>query len=124
MTQINGGEILPLYEEELTIGKHTVEQGRVHIHLETHERAQAVEADLASETIDIERVPIGAVVEVAPDVRQEGNVTIYPVLEEIFVKTLMLREEVRVTRTHRTTPFKETVKLRRQTPVVERSRSK
>lgn len=123
MTQISGGGILPLYEEELTIGKHTVERGRVNIHVETQERAETVDADLASETIDIERVPIGAFVEVAPDVRQEGNVTIYPVLEEIFVKKLMLREEVRVTQTHRTAPFEETVTLRRQEAVVERSKS-
>lgn len=96
----------------------------MHIHVKTQERTETVDADLASETVDIERVRVGAVVEVAPNVRQEGNVTIYPVLEEIFVKKLVLREEVQVTRTRRTTPFEETVTLRRQKAVVERSRSK
>ncbi len=80
-------------------------------------------ADLASDTVEIERVAVGVYVEVAPGIRREGNATIYPVLEEIFVKRLMLREEVRVTQTHRTTPFEETVTLRRQEAVVERSKS-
>jgi len=124
MIQTSDHVILPLYEEQVNIGKHTVEQGRVHIHVETQERVEIVNGELASNSVEIERVPIGAFVEASPEIRREGNVIVYPVLEEVFVKRLILREEVRVTQTRHAEPFAETVTLRRQDASAARSSSK
>jgi hypothetical protein len=60
---------------------------------------------LVSQDIEITRVTINRVVEGVVPVRQEGDTTIYPVLEEVLVveKRLILREELhmRVRRSQR-----------------------
>ena len=52
---------------------------------------------LRKERVDIERVPMGRVVQEVPQVREEGDVTIIPVMQETaFVeRRLVLKEEVR-----------------------------
>jgi stress response protein YsnF len=56
-------------------------------------------------------------------VRQEGDVTIVPVLEEVLVveKRLMLREEIRVTRRRETKRHVEHVALRTEEARVLRA---
>jgi stress response protein YsnF len=55
-------------------------------------------------------------------IRQEGDTTIYPVMEEVVVveKRLRLVEEVRVTQRRATRHVREQVALRREEIVVER----
>lgn len=67
-------------------------------------------------------MPVGRQVEATPAVREEGDVTIYPVMEERLVveKRLFLKEELRVTRTVRLEPFEQEVVLRSMTADVER----
>ena len=71
----------------------------------------------------IERVPVGEFVDAVPAVREEGDVTILPVVEEVVVTTRRLRlvEEVRIRRVHSTDAHVETVTLREQHVVVTRS---
>lgn len=84
---------------------------------------QAVEADLNHEAVVVERVAIGQIVDAVPPVRQEGDVTIMPVVEEemVMVRRLVLKEEVHFRRVRTTVPFTETVSLRRQTVSVTRT---
>jgi stress response protein YsnF len=58
-----------------------------------------------------------------PAVRQEGDVTIYPVLEEVLVveKRLVLKEEVHVRRVVTQTEVSQPVMLRRQYADIERT---
>lgn len=86
-------------------------------------RDQAVEADLNHEQIVVERVAIGRIVDAVPPVRQDGDVTIMPVVEEevVMVRRLVLKEEVHLRRVRTTVPFTETVSLRRQTVSVTRT---
>lgn len=50
------------------------------------------------EEAQVERVPVGQVVDAAPEVRRDGDIVIIPVLEERLVKQLVLVEEIRVHR--------------------------
>jgi hypothetical protein len=63
----------------------------------THSREELVEQLLRKERVEIERVPMGRVVQEVPQVREEGDVTIIPVMQETaFVeRRLVLKEEVR-----------------------------
>jgi stress response protein YsnF len=58
----------------------------------------------------------------APEIREEGDVLIVPILEEIMVveKRLVLKEELRIRRTRSTRPERQTHRLRRETVAVER----
>ena len=89
----------------------------------THDRDQSVAADLTHEQVVVERIPIGRIVDAVPPVRQEGDVTIMPVVEEelVVVRRLVLKEEVRLRRVRTTVPHTENVTLRRQTVSVTRT---
>jgi stress response protein YsnF len=58
-----------------------------------------------------------------PSVRQEGDVTIIPVVEEILVveRRLVLKEEVHIRRIKTTERHQEQIKLRRQEATVSRT---
>lgn len=120
MTDLSDRETVPLFEEHLHITKKTIEDGKVVIDIRTEEQIKTFEIELLTDTVEVERVSIGRLVDTAPEIRRDGEVTIYPVVEEIFVKRLMLREEVRVTRKRSTQTVAETVTLRRQEAVVQR----
>jgi len=51
----------------------------------TRAREQLVEEDLAHERVEVERIPIGRVVDAMPPVREQGNTTILSVVEEVVV---------------------------------------
>jgi stress response protein YsnF len=77
---------------------------------------------LSRERVEVERVAVNRIVEQAPAVRTEGDVTIIPVLEEVLVveKRLMLREEVRLVRRREETREQQTVTLRKEEVEVTR----
>ena len=114
---------IPLVEEEAHVGKRTRTTGRVHIRTEVDELEQLVAAELMQETVEVERVPVDRIVDAAPPVRTEGDVTIVPVLEEVLVveKRLVLKEELRIRRSRRQETEEIPVRLRKQRAVVERS---
>jgi stress response protein YsnF len=61
-------------------------------------------------------VPVGRFVEAAPAIRQVGDTTVYPAVEEVVVvkKRLRLLEEVRVTQRQVTRHVRDEVMLRRE----------
>ena len=74
--------------------------GRVRVQTRTEARDHLVEADLSEEHVEVTRVPMDRVVDAAPSIRTEGDVTIIPVLEEVAVveMRLVLREELHIRR--------------------------
>jgi uncharacterized protein (TIGR02271 family) len=118
----SGDEAIPVIEEELTVGIREVETGRVRIRTITREDDRAIDQALASMAVDVERVPIGREIQVAPEVRDDGETMVIPVVEERLVveKRLFLREEIHVRRRLTETRFQQTVTLRSQDVVVER----
>jgi len=115
---------LRLLAEELSVAKQKVETGRVRISTRTHEREALVDENLARERIEIETVPVGLQIDAVPEVRQEGDTTIVPVVEEVLVveRRLMLKEEIRIKRVRTTERHQEKVMLRHQEAVITRDR--
>jgi uncharacterized protein (TIGR02271 family) len=106
--------VIPVVEEKISVSKRERETGRVVVHVTPHLRDEAVDMPLAEEHVSVERVPVNEFVSGPVSVRQEGDVTVVPVLEEVLVveKRLMLREEVRLTRHRQTRRHVEHVTLR------------
>jgi uncharacterized protein (TIGR02271 family) len=88
--------------------------------VETEE--QLLREVLSNENVDVERISIDRVVDVAPPVRTEGDITIIPVLEERLVieKQLVLLEEVRIRRHSFVETVEVPVTVRKQRASVER----
>jgi len=115
---------IPVVEEELRVGRRTVETGRgVRLHKTMAEEHVRIDETLAHEALEIERVPIDAWVEGdLPKRRYEDETLVIPVLEEVLVvqKRVRLTEEIRITATARQQPASERVVLRREQISVER----
>ena len=115
-------KVVPLAEEQLKVDRRQVESGRVAVTTKTKVRQEDVDVELTSDEVEVRRVPVGREVEGPVEVREEGDVTIIPVLEEVLVvrKQLILREEVHVRR--RSSRRREThqVDVRYEEPVIER----
>lgn len=114
--------VIPVIAEHLQVDKQLVETGRVRIVKTVREEQQTVDLPLNQDTIDVQRVAINQPVDAVPAVRQEGDTTIYPVLEEILVveKRLMLVEEIRVTKRRETVSRPQQITVRREEVTVER----
>lgn len=63
-------------------------------------RSLSYNEPLFMEDVDIERIPVNRIIDGPMHPRQEGDVTVVPVIEEVVTvqKRLLLREEVRITR--------------------------
>ena len=115
-------QVIELLEERVEVGRRKVIGQKVRVATETRLREQLVEEPLGRETVEVERVAIGRVVDSTPDIREEGDLIIVPVMEEVlFVeRRLVLKEEVRLRRVRTTETHLETVQLRRQEATVSR----
>ena len=116
-------DVIPLYEETARIEKRVVEGETVFVRKTVQLRDEVVETELRHETVEVERVRLDRIVETAPGIREEGDVMIVPVVEEVLVveKRLILREEIRIRRTQQMQPTQQTVRLRREEASVERA---
>lgn len=118
--------VVPLFAEEVSIAKQRKVTGRVAVSTVTQQSDQLVDELLTRESVEIERVPVGQIVESAPQVREEGDTLIIPVVEETLIveRRLVLKEEVRVRRVRTTKKHREHVNLRRQDAVITRHPAK
>ena len=114
-------EVIPVLEETLEVSKRSVTTGRVRVstHTETHEESAEVELDRTA--VDVVRVPVGRIVDEMPKVRNEGNTTIVPVVEErlVVVKQFFLKEELHIRQAVTRETVRQNVELRRQRVVIE-----
>ena len=120
----NGEElVVPLYAEDVAVSRRRVDTSIVRVATVTHHRDHLVAESLTHERVEIEHVPVGRYVDAVPPVREEGDVTIMPVVEEVVVmeRKLLLREEVHIRRIRSTEQHRETVQLRQQEAVVTRT---
>lgn len=114
--------VVPLLEEEVRVDKREVLTGKVRIQTIAEAFEEKAGAVLQGERVEVTRIPMDRVVNEAPAVRTEGDVTIVPVLEEVlFVeKRLVLKEELHIRRTATTETVEVPVTLRRQRAVIDR----
>ena len=115
---------IPLHAEEVSVSRREIKKANVQIALVTGTREQLIDEELTHVRVEIERVPIGRTVEVAPPIRHEEDITIIPVVEEVVVveRRLVLKEEIRVWRVSTKERHQETVVLRQQEAAVTRER--
>jgi uncharacterized protein (TIGR02271 family) len=121
-----GGEVetetvVPVLAEELDVRRTAVPTGGVRVHRRILEHEEELDIPLVKEHVDIHRVVIGREVDGPLAVRQDGEVTIIPVVEEELVlqRRFVLKEEIHVTKTAREERHRESVTVRRQEAVVE-----
>jgi uncharacterized protein (TIGR02271 family) len=119
---VAGENVIPLLMEDVSVSKRRVVTGRVRVSTVTHEREKLVDELLTQESVDIERRPIGRPIETAPEIREEGDTIVIPIVEEVLVveRRLILKEEVRVRRARQTVRHQQLVKLREQEALVAR----
>ncbi len=115
-------EVIPLAEEELRVGKRQVTTGKVRVSTKVDVVEELARATLDTESVEVTRVPVDRMVDEAPSIRTENDVTIIPILEEVLVveKRLVLKEELHVRKRTTAQEFEAPVQLRKQSAVVER----
>jgi stress response protein YsnF len=115
-------EVVSVAEETVSVSKHQVETGRVRVHTRVNTVEEMASANLRSDRFEVTRVAVDTIVDDAPQVRTEGDVTIVPVLEEVLVveTKLVLKEEIHIRHIVETEIVEMPVVLRRQHAVVER----
>ena len=111
-----GRSVIRLLAEELSVGRRRVETGRLRVRRVTRECLEDVDEELRLDEPEVERVPVGTIVEARPPVRETEDEIIIPVVEEVVVveRRLMLKEEIHVRKTRRIEHHREQVRLRAQ----------
>ncbi len=99
-----------------------VAERRVVVRAETLTDSQVLTADLDCVRVEVSRVGVGRDVDAVPEVRVEGDVTVFPVMEERLVvhRQLVLKEEVHVRRIVEVRRTEIPVSVRREHAVIER----
>ncbi len=114
--------VIPLHAEQVDVTRVRHETGKVRIATLTRLREQQVEQLLTEMHAHVEHIDVGTIVATMPDIRQEGETTIIPIVEEVLVteKKLFLKQEIHITRVSTNSVHRETVVLREQEAVVTR----
>lgn len=91
---------VPLHEEVLDATTREVERGRVRVRTRVETVPHEATVNVTREDVSVERVPVGQIVDRAPEPRWEGDTLIVPLVEEVLFieKRLQVREELRITR--------------------------
>jgi uncharacterized protein (TIGR02271 family) len=115
--------IIPVHAESISVDRQEIEKGTIRVMIQTKTRAHPVDENLTHTRVEIERIPINRIVKTAPSMRTEGDTTIIPVVEEIVVveRRLVLKEEIILRRVQNTERYQDTVTLREQEAVIERT---
>ncbi len=106
--------VVPVVEEQIEVGKQIQPTAEVAVYVAPRVRHEVVDVELIQEQVEVQRVPINRPVDTPPPMRQDGDVTIIPVLEEVLLvqKQLMLKEEVHITRRRTTQQERHDVPIR------------
>src|SRR4029453_16674180 len=99
-----------------------VETGVVNVRKVVRERVEVIDEPMLHDEVDIEHVAINRAVEAPEPPREEGDVLVIPVYEEVVTvkRQWILKEEVRLGRREVQTRHREEVVLRDEEAVVER----
>ena len=117
-----GEPTILLHAEDFTVARRSVAGHTVRVETTTRTRDHHIDEPLSHTRVQVERVPIGRIVTAVPPVREEGDTTILPVVEEVIVveRRLILKEEVHVRRVQVAEHHTETVTTREQTAEIYR----
>ncbi|MRX52223.1 DUF2382 domain-containing protein [Paracoccus sp. S-4012] len=115
-------QVIPIVEEQVVVLKRKTLTEGVLVRTVVREDEALIDEPVASETVQVERVPLDRWVDGPVPVRQEGDTTIVTLLEEVVVveKRLRATDEIRITRRREVGQHSETVRLRHEEAVIER----
>ena len=118
----SGKERIQLKEEELHVKKKKIKTGSVKISKKILKEDTPIDLKGYEEKIEIERRPINRVVDTpGPALRTEGDATVYSLYKEVYVKQLVLEEEVWITKKVLQKSYKGKAKLKREILDIDRS---
>jgi len=109
-------------QEHLSVGVERTETGAVRIHKVSYDEIREYPLTLRTESVQVQRVQINQPVPTEFEPRQEGDTLIVPVFEYVPVTELrlMLKEEVRITKSAIEVGTLHGVSVQRQALIVER----
>jgi uncharacterized protein (TIGR02271 family) len=115
--------VIPVAQEEAHVSRRRVETGTVRVHKVVREHVETIDEPMLHDEVDIEHIAINRVVEAPTPPREEGDVLVVPVYEEVVTvqRQWVLREEIRLRRREVQTRHREQVTLRSEQAKVERS---
>ena len=114
--------VIPVAREEASVARKVVEKGAVRVRKVVREKVELIDEPLMHDEVDIEHVVVNRVVNAPEPPREEGDVLIIPVYEEILTvqRQWVLKEEVRLRRREVQSRHREDVVLREEEALVER----
>ena len=120
---VSGELRIPVLQEEAVVSKRAVDAGRVRVRTSVSLEHIELEEALDREIVEVRRVACDREVAEAPAIREDGDLTIIPVLEERLVveKRLFLVEEIYLTRRQVTETVSIPADLRRTEVEIERT---
>lgn len=114
-------EVIPVIQEELHIEKNLVEKGKLLIHKLINSKEKEIDIPLTQEEYTVERVSVNQYLENLPSaVRYEDETMIIPVIREVYVKRILLVEEIRITKQINIQHHKEKITLRSEEVRIEK----
>lgn len=124
-TSATQDKVLPVYEEQLAVGKQRVDTGKgVRVIKTVVNRPQLVDEVLRHEDVQLSRVPVDTTLPrgEVPVTRYEGDTLIVPIVEEVLVveKRLRVKEELHITKNVTEEKKSETVLLKSEEVSIER----
>lgn len=113
--------VIPVAREEASVERKVVEKGVVRVRKIVREKVELIDEPLLHDEIDVEHVVVNRVVDAPEPPREEGDVLIIPVYEEVLTvqRQWMLKEEVRLRRREVQSRHREEVVLREEEALVE-----
>jgi stress response protein YsnF len=119
---------IPLLEEQLQVGTHTVELGRVQVRKRVEEQIAQHVVGLRSEELEVERLDVDRIVDEMPEPFMDGDVLVVPVVEEELVEVvvrrqLRVKQELRIRRVAREIEHTIDVPLRSEQVEITRTRN-
>ncbi len=114
--------VVPVIEEDLVTGTRAVKTGSIRIRKQVQRIRKDVVAPLLRDVSTVSRVPVNRVVDTIPEVREEGDTLIVPVVEEELVieKRLVLKEEIHIRRERSNEEVTRSIIVGREHATVER----
>ena len=114
--------VIPVTREEAEVSRQRVETCVVKVRKIVHERVETIDEPILHDEVDIEHVAVNRVVQAPEPPREEGDVLIIPVYEEVVTvqRQWVLKEEVRVRRREVQTRHREHITVREEQAIVER----
>ncbi len=113
--------VIPVVEEQVDVAKREAVGRTVTVTTTPVTERHTVSEPVTRESVTVERVPIGKVVEEVPEVTEDGDLTVIPVVEEriTIVKELVLAEEIHLRRVREETVDEQEVELRRSNVTID-----